>query len=227
MPAGAHEFVAADAGQGIAVAQRLAQARGGLAQDGVADRVAEAVVDLFKTVEADVGDRKALAGAARVGDHHADAVRQQQPVRQFGQRIVGRHVAQPLFGGALGRDVAAHGQQVVAAGKGRDAQLEPGLPVAAAQARLEQDRIVAHGGVDDRVAQRRLVGFGGQRRQGVAGQRRALGQQLAGAGAGKADQARRVEAEHDVARGFQQLIQAGRLGRRLAPMRRILFRCSG
>jgi hypothetical protein len=52
------EFIAADAGQRVAVAQGLAQALGGHAQHGVADRMAEAIVDFLEAVQADGGDGK-------------------------------------------------------------------------------------------------------------------------------------------------------------------------
>jgi hypothetical protein len=124
------EFVAADAGQRVAVAQGLAQAGGRSAQHGVADGVAQPVIDLFEAVQPYAGDGKALARAARIGDHHADAVRQQQPVGQFGQGIVGGHVAQPLFGCALLLHIPAYHQQLFQAlliGIARQAQLERGF----------------------------------------------------------------------------------------------------
>ena len=171
--AGQHgdEFIAAGARQRVAVAQGLAQARRGQAQHGVADRVAQAVVDFFKAVEADGGHRKALARPRRLGDHHADAVRQQQAVRQPGQRIVRGHVAQAFFRVVLGRGVAPDDQQFGHARCihiRRQAQLEPEFLVRRLQAHFQAARFFQ--GIFQRCLQRRARCFGGQRQQQVAGQ---------------------------------------------------------
>ncbi len=204
-----HEFVAADPGQGVAVAQRAAQAHRRHLQHGVAQRVAEAVVDLFKTVETDGGDREAVARAARVGDHHPYPVRQQHPVGQLGQGVVGRHVAQALFGRMLDRHIAADHQQrgLVAGGQARNAEFEPQVALARAEARLDQHRLVAGGGAGQRIAQRRLIDLVHQRQQRAAGFE---ARQALRARAGRVDRAIGRDAEHGVAGRFQQAVEQRR-----------------
>ena len=112
------------------------------------------------------------------GDHHADPVRQQQAVGQFGQRIVGGHVAQPLFGGVLGRHVAPDRQQFGGAGGPVQRDRRSSNQMSAfgrLQARLDQHRLGAGDGAGDRAAQRRLVGFGRQRRERACRAARARG----------------------------------------------------
>jgi len=208
--AGQHgdEFIAAHARQGVAVAQGLAQARRGQAQHGVADGVAQAVVDLLEAIEADGGHRKALARTRRLGDHHADAVRQQQPVWQARERIVRGHVAQAFFRVVLGRRIAPHDQQFGDAGRvhvRRQAQLEPDFLVRRLQAHFQAARFFQ--GVFQRRLQRRARGLGRERQQQVAGQAAGRAEQAGCALAGKQDQAVRIEAEHDVARLFHEVVQ--------------------
>jgi hypothetical protein len=214
------ELVAADAGQRIAVAQRLAQAARGLAQHGVADRVAEAVVDFLEAVQPDGGDAEALPGTPRIGDHHADPVGEQQAVRQFRQRVVRRHMAQALFGGALGRHVAADGQQFMAVREQADAQFEPDVLAGAAQPHFDEDRVAGRAGIDDGIAQGGLVDVDGERRQYVAGQRLRAERAL-GAPTRMPDQAGGIEAERDVAHRFHVAVRARRRGR----MARIVRYC--
>ena len=76
------ELVAAQARGGVRPAQALVEARGGQAQQLVADLVAERVVDGLEVVEVDEQHRDALAAAARVGQRVADAVLEERAVRQ-------------------------------------------------------------------------------------------------------------------------------------------------
>src|SRR5471032_2916420 len=208
--AGQHgdEFIAADAGQGVAVAQGLAQARGGHVQHGVADRVAEAVVDFLEAVQSHRGHRKTLAGAARLGDHHADAVRQQQAVGQLGEGVVGGHVAQPLLGGTLGRHVAADQQQlhrVAVDTQAGHAQLVPHLVFRRLDAHLDPSRLQQ--GVAERALEGRQVERGHMQRHLLAAQLASASDQGAGPLAGKQYLAQGVEPEDYIACLFHELLQ--------------------
>jgi hypothetical protein len=207
-----HELVATGPRQRVAVAQGAAQARRGHPQHLVADRVPEAVVDFLEAVQSQGGHRESLSRAARVGDHHAQPVRQQQAVGQFGQAVVGRQVAQPLFGRVLDRHVAPDHEQgcIVAAVPGRDAQLEPGIVPGRFQARLDQrgaGRVVR---LHQRVAHRALVGLGEQGDKGAAAQVAVGAEDPAGAAAGEPDQPGRGEAEHHITGRFHQAVETRR-----------------
>ena len=86
------ELVAAEPGDGVALAERLLQPVGDLLQQAVAGVVAERVVDLLEVVEVDQhhggGGVRAVAG----GDRLLDAVAEQRAVGQPGQRVVQRLV---------------------------------------------------------------------------------------------------------------------------------------
>ena len=131
------ELVAADAGDRVARAQRLAQALGDGAQQGVARLVPEGVVDQLEAVEVDEQDRGQLAALAPPAPV-CDPVGQQRPVGQAGQRVVERLVADRLLGGLaghrLGQDVADRLDEVdlvaaeaarLGAVRGQDAERTP------------------------------------------------------------------------------------------------------
>ena len=101
------ELVAAEPGRRVARAQAPAQAVGDGAEQLVAGAVAEAVVDELEVVEVDEGDRgDRRVGAADAGQGVLDAVEEQRPVRQAGERVVERLVAQLVLERAATGDVA-------------------------------------------------------------------------------------------------------------------------
>ena len=84
------ELVAADAGDGVHRSQDGDQLVGDPSQHGVARGVALRVVDLLEPVEVDEEHGGAPTGALRVRQRLVDAVDEERPVRQAGQRVVGR-----------------------------------------------------------------------------------------------------------------------------------------
>ena len=74
-------------------------------QQHVADRVSERVVDVLEAVEIEEQHRKLAAAPMRAGDRLSDAVGEQRAVRQSGQRVVVRHVDDPLVGETPFRDL--------------------------------------------------------------------------------------------------------------------------
>ena len=86
------ELVATEAGHGVGIAHHVAESFGHLDQQRVPSVVAEGVVDLFEPVDVEDHQRKALARTISRGDGSVEAVLQQPPVRQPGQRIVQREV---------------------------------------------------------------------------------------------------------------------------------------
>jgi hypothetical protein len=67
------EFVAAQAGHGVDVAHLLLQALGDAFEQQVADRVAEAVVDVLEAVEVEEQHRALAVGDLRAGEHGLQA----------------------------------------------------------------------------------------------------------------------------------------------------------
>ena len=88
------ELVAAEAADRVGLAQHAGDPRGDDAQQLVADRVAEGVVDALEAVEVDEHRRRLGAAAAGVGEHLLGAVHDQRAVGQAGERVVQRLVAQ-------------------------------------------------------------------------------------------------------------------------------------
>ena len=89
-----HEFVAAEAGHGVLQTHAGFQARSDQSQHGVADRMAERVVDVLEVVEVEEQQGAAQIMALEQGDLLGQAVHQQGAVGQVGQRIV---VGQVLY----------------------------------------------------------------------------------------------------------------------------------
>ena len=84
------EFVAAETGDHVDLPQATLEADGDDAQQFVAERMAERVVDLLEVVEIEAEKRETLAGFG--GDEGgADALGEQGPVGEAGQGIVARH----------------------------------------------------------------------------------------------------------------------------------------
>jgi hypothetical protein len=80
----------------VHVGEAAAQARGRLAQDGVAAVAAEAGIDLVEPVEADVQERHLPVLAVRSGKGQPSVLAQQRPSRKAGERIV-QHRGRPTL----------------------------------------------------------------------------------------------------------------------------------
>ena len=91
------------AGNVIALAQRLGEAARGFLQQQVADLVAKRVVDPLEAIEVEREHRQHFAGAPDPRHGVVHLVLEQVPVRQTGQAVVQRKLADPLLGAlALG-----------------------------------------------------------------------------------------------------------------------------
>jgi len=99
------ELVAAQAGDEIGFAHDLGQAAGDLAQQVIANLVAERVVDDLEAVEVEEHDRHLPLVAACLGQQLGKAHEQGEAVGQAGQCIVLGDVAHALFGFAALGDV--------------------------------------------------------------------------------------------------------------------------
>ena len=93
-----HELVAAQARQQVGLAQRARQRGRHALQELVADAMAERVVDVLEAVEVDEQHADAMAAALGLRDRLRQALVQQQPVGQAGQRVARREILQPLLG---------------------------------------------------------------------------------------------------------------------------------
>ena len=82
------KLVAAEAGRRVRRPQALLQAERDLDEQLVAGRVAEAVVDRLEVVEVEEQQGDVVAAAARPLERVLDAVQEQRPVRQPGERVV-------------------------------------------------------------------------------------------------------------------------------------------
>ena len=102
------EFVAADAGDEVVVAHGVGQPLRHRADQLVADRMAERVVDVLEVVEVDIEHGRRRAALAHVRDHRLEALAEKDAVGQAAERIVQRKMAQPRFARGDGRGGAAH-----------------------------------------------------------------------------------------------------------------------
>ena len=92
------ELVAAQAGQRVAFAQRVAQALRDDDQQLVAGLVAVRVVHFLESVEIEIDERQQPLAPARLRDGLLQAVGEQHTVGNAGQRVVVRHVLElPLM----------------------------------------------------------------------------------------------------------------------------------
>ena len=89
-----HELVAAQTGECILFAQQHPDAPGHGLQHGIADGVAETVVDRLEPVQVDEQHGQPACRAVGTAGGMGQPVRQQHPIRQAGQRIVIRDVFQ-------------------------------------------------------------------------------------------------------------------------------------
>ena len=87
------ELVAAEPRHQVVAAQRVRQALGDEADQLVADRMAEGVVDVLEMVEVDVENRRRRAAVAHLLDHRAQALAEEDAVGQPAERIVHGKVA--------------------------------------------------------------------------------------------------------------------------------------
>ena len=101
------EFVAAQASDLAVVAHDGLQPIGDLAQQRVADRVAERIVDVLEPVEVDQEQGAALLPARGIAQRFVERLAHHRPVRQAGQRIEARQAADFLFAAPLFGEVRA------------------------------------------------------------------------------------------------------------------------
>ena len=101
------ELVAAEPGDGVACAHRLLQPRRDGGEQLVADVVAEAVVDQLEVVEVEEQDR-GHERLRRAAERVLEPVEEQHAVRQAGERVVERAVADLVLGGLALERVGEH-----------------------------------------------------------------------------------------------------------------------
>jgi hypothetical protein len=105
------KLIAAEARHGIGVANTVAQSIGDGPQQQVADRMPEGIVDTFEAVDIETQHRELLVAGLLQGV--IQAVVEQHPIGQIGQRVVACHVrnlglgAQPLRNILVGGHPAA------------------------------------------------------------------------------------------------------------------------
>ena len=100
-----HEFVAAQAGYGILLAQAGAQALADFHQQPVAHFVAPGVVQCLEVVDVHKQHGRVVPRAGAAGHHLLQAVRQQAPVGQAGEGVIEGQIAGLLLCGLAGGDV--------------------------------------------------------------------------------------------------------------------------
>ncbi|MNO34805.1 hypothetical protein D3C76_248490 [compost metagenome] len=167
------ELVAAQAGHGVDITHLLLQALGNALEQQVADRVAEAVVDVLETVEVKEQHRALAVGHLRAGERGLQAVLEQGTIGQAGQRVVVGLVVELGLGVLEAGDVGEHGDEVgdlaLSVAHGADGQpagvqlavlafvVDLALPVALI------GQLVPHGGIEGAV-----VLAGGKQARGLA-----------------------------------------------------------
>ena len=102
------EFVAAEAGDQVVAAQGAAQPLGDAADQLVADRVAERVVDVLEMVEIDVEDGRGRPPWRTFSMIASSRSPKNMRLGKPAERIVHGEVPQPRFAGGDGRGRAAH-----------------------------------------------------------------------------------------------------------------------
>ncbi len=102
------EFVAAEPGDHVVGAQRPRQPLRDAADQLVADRMAERVVDVLEVIEIDVEDRGGRASAANLGDCRFQPLAKEDAVRQPAERVMQCEMAQSGLAGRDRRRGAAH-----------------------------------------------------------------------------------------------------------------------
>lgn len=99
------EFVGIEPRQRVFLAQRRAQPLGDAAQQLVADRVPQRVVDRLEIVEPEHQERDLLGAAPRVQQHLVHLLAQQGAVGQAGQGVMLGHEGEPRLGALAFGDV--------------------------------------------------------------------------------------------------------------------------
>ncbi len=132
------ELVAREAAEHGFAAQHARQPFGEHLEHAVAGSVAEGVVHLLEAVHVDVQQRHPLADAPRTRDRLLQQVLELHPVRNLGERVVARQVADAALGalafGDVARDVDVAGKLRIGAVDRRDHERDrDGLPGAGAQ----------------------------------------------------------------------------------------------
>ncbi len=102
------EFVAAQPRHQVVAAQRVRQAQRGVADQLVADVMAERVVDVLEVIEVDIEHGGGRRARAHLLDHRLQPLAEEDAVGQSAQRVVHGEVAQPRFAGGDGGGGAAH-----------------------------------------------------------------------------------------------------------------------
>ena len=92
------EFVASQAGDGVAGGGNAAQPFGNLAQQGIANRMAKGVIDLLEAVQVEIEHGRWQVAGAEAAQGLRDAVPEQQPVGHVGQGIMPGHVDHAILG---------------------------------------------------------------------------------------------------------------------------------
>ena len=100
-----HELVAAQPRQQVGLPQGAGERGRHPLQQLIADAMAERVVDVLEPVEVDEQHADAMSAALGLRDRLRQALVQQQPVGQAGQRVAGREVLQSFLGLDPRRDV--------------------------------------------------------------------------------------------------------------------------
>ena len=100
------ELVAAEAGEGVAAAQRGRQPARDRTQQQVALGVAEGVVDQLEAVDVDEHDCERAGAALRLRDRELEAILEQHPVGQVGELVVVGLEGDDLLGALALGDVA-------------------------------------------------------------------------------------------------------------------------
>ncbi len=108
------ELVAAQPRHGVAGAEKVLEPAGDAHQQLVADRVAEAVVDVLEAVEVEKEDREVgLGPPLQVGQSAGQTVQEEDPVGEPGQTVVEGVVLQLVLGPFAVRDVGLRTRHAV------------------------------------------------------------------------------------------------------------------
>ena len=155
------EFVATDAGHGIAIADVVAQAAAGRLEHAVAGGMAHRIVDVLEAIEIEEQHGDLASAAARADHGMAEPLGKQGAVGQAGQGVVVGQVAQLLLGALALGDIGQHADvmRALALRVAHLGALQPAqefLAVLAALPQLAAPEALAH----DRIAQV-LVVLGG------------------------------------------------------------------
>ena len=92
------EFVAAEAGDCVGRVHDCGEAFGDLLQEGVADQVAEGVIDRFEAIEVEVEKRKSALTFSRLGEALLEAGFEFEAIDESGEGVVGGYLVDRLFG---------------------------------------------------------------------------------------------------------------------------------